>query len=810
MTRPPGESQDEAIKIPDVLPVLPLKDTVVFPYIILPLSVGRDKSVLAVDRALSESRVIMLVAQRDAANDNPGEADLFEVGTAAVIMRMLKLPDGRIRILVQGLARARVQHISQMEPYLQAKIERIEEPRPAAPSLEIEALVRSVKESLDRAVTLGKGISPEVMVIAANLEDPGRLADLAASNLDLKLAEAQSILETIDPIERLRRVSDQLVREIQVLTMQQEISSQARGEIDRSQREYFLRQQLKAIQQELGEGEELAEEIANYRKAADEKQLPEEAREELERQIRRLERSHPESAETQIIRTYLDWLTSLPWTTCSEDDLDLQHAQQVLDEDHYDLEKIKERILEYLAVRKLKPDTRGPILCFVGPPGVGKTSLGRSIARSLGRKFVRISLGGVRDEAEIRGHRRTYVGALPGRIVQGIRQAGTSNPVFVLDEIDKIGADFRGDPSSALLEVLDPEQNWSFVDHYLGIPYDLSKVMFIATANMLEPIQPAFLDRMEVIRLSGYTQEEKVRIARLHLTPKQTKENGLAEDQIEFTDEAIAAVIAGYTKEAGLRNLEREIAAICRKVAVKVARGEIERMVIDPAKVEELLGARKHFAEELLNRDRVGVATGLAWTAVGGDLLFIEVVAVPGKGQLLLTGQLGDVMKESAQAAVSYARSYAAIHGLGDDFFAKHDLHVHVPAGSIPKDGPSAGITIGTAILSVLTGKPINRRVAMTGEITLRGDVLPIGGLKEKTLAAKLAGIHTVIVPKLNRRDLAEIPAAITDGLTFHFVDHMDEVLKLALLDPDERQPDVTPQGEPSEIASEQPQPATV
>ena len=810
MSRPPGEPQDEAIKIPDVLPVLPLKDTVVFPYIILPLSVGRDKSVLAVDRALSESRVIMLVAQRDAATDNPGEADLFEVGTAAVIMRMLKLPDGRIRILVQGLARARVQHISQMEPYLQAKIERIEEPRPAAPSLEIEALVRSVKESLVRAVTLGKGISPEVMVIAANLEDAGRLADLAASNLDLKLVEAQSILETIDPIERLRRVSDQLVREIQVLTMQQEISSQARGEIDRSQREYFLRQQLKAIQQELGEGEELAEEIANYRKAADDKQLPAEAREELERQIRRLERSHPESAETQIIRTYLDWLTSLPWATCSEDDLDLVHAQGVLDEDHYDLEKIKERILEYLAVRKLKPDTRGPILCFVGPPGVGKTSLGRSIARSLGRKFVRISLGGVRDEAEVRGHRRTYVGALPGRIVQGIRQAGTSNPVFVLDEIDKIGADFRGDPSSALLEVLDPEQNWSFVDHYLGIPCDLSKVMFIATANMLEPIQPAFLDRMEVIRLSGYTQEEKVRIARLHLIPKQTKENGLSEEQIEFSDEAVAAVISGYTKEAGLRNLEREIAAICRKVAVKVARGEAERMVIDPAKVEEFLGARKHFAEELLSRDRVGVATGLAWTAVGGDLLFIEVVAVPGKGQLLLTGQLGDVMKESAQAAVSYARAYAAAHGLGDDFFAKHDLHVHVPAGSIPKDGPSAGITIGTAILSVLTGKPINRRVAMTGEITLRGDVLPIGGLKEKTLAAKLAGIHTVIVPKLNRRDLTEIPAAITDGLTFHFVDHMDEVLKLALLDPDERQPDVTPAGEPVEVASEQPQPATV
>jgi ATP-dependent Lon protease len=810
MTKPPGESQqDEAIKIPDVLPVLPLKDTVVFPYIILPLSVGRDKSVLAVDRALSESRVIMLVAQRDAAVDNPGEADLFEIGTAAVIMRMLKLPDGRIRILVQGLSRARVQHISQVEPYLQAKIERIDEPQPAAPTMEVEALVRSVKESMDRAVSLGKGISAEVMVIAANLEDAGRLADLCASNLELKLAEAETVLETIDPIERLRKVSDLLVREIQVLTMQQEISSQARGEIDRSQREYFLRQQLKAIQTELGEGEELTEEIAGYRRVADEKKIPEEAREELDRQIRRLERSHPESAETQIIRTYLDWLTALPWETLSADDLDLDHAQAVLDEDHYDLEKIKERILEYLAVRKLKPDTRGPILCFVGPPGVGKTSLGRSIARSLGRKFVRISLGGVRDEAEIRGHRRTYVGALPGRIVQGIRQAGTSNPVFVLDEIDKIGADFRGDPSSALLEVLDPEQNFSFVDHYLGINYDLSRVMFIATANMLEPIQPAFLDRMEVIRLTGYTQEEKVRIARLHLIPKQLRENGLTEEQITFSEAAIREVISGYTKEAGLRNLERELGAICRKVAVKVARGETAAQEIDPAKVEAYLGVRKHFAEELLNRDRVGVATGLAWTAVGGDLLFIEVVAVPGKGQLLLTGQLGDVMKESAQAAVSYARSWAGTHGIADDFFGKHDLHVHVPAGSIPKDGPSAGITIGTAILSVLTAKAVNRRVAMTGEITLRGDVLPIGGLKEKVLAAKLAGIHTMIVPKLNRRDLTEIPVTITEGLSFHFVDHMDEVLKLALIDETPAAEPASPAA-PAGVASEQPQTAIV
>jgi ATP-dependent Lon protease len=797
MTRPPGENQDEAIKIPDVLPVLPLKDTVVFPYIILPLSVGRDKSVLAVDRALAESRVIMLVAQKDAAQDNPGEGDLFALGTAAVIMRMLKLPDGRIRILVQGLSRARINHISQTEPYLQAKIERVDEPRAEAEPLEIEALLRSVKESLDRAVSLGKAISPEVMVITANLDDPGRLADLAASNLDLKPAEAQGILETIDPIERLRKVSEMIAREIQVLTMQQEISSQARGEMDKSQREYFLRQQLKAIQQELGEGEELSEEIATYRRLAEEKGVPEEAREELERQIRRLERSHPESAETQIIRTYLDWLTALPWNTLSEDDLNLDHAQEVLDEDHYDLEKIKARILEYLAVRKLKADTRGPIICFVGPPGVGKTSLGRSIARSLGRKFVRISLGGVRDEAEIRGHRRTYVGALPGRIIQAIRQAGTSNPVFVLDEIDKIGADFRGDPSSALLEVLDPEQNFSFVDHYLGVPYDLSRVMFIATANMLEPVQPAFLDRMEVIRLSGYTEEEKLHIARQHLIPKQMRENGITEENIELSDEGVKAVISGYTREAGLRNLERELAAVCRKVAVRVARGEMERVVIDAAKVEELLGARKHFAEELLGKDRVGVATGLAWTAVGGDLLFIEVVAVPGKGQLLLTGSLGDVMKESAQAALSYARAYSGSHGFAEDFFAKHDVHVHVPAGSIPKDGPSAGITIGTAILSVLTQRPVNRRVAMTGEITLRGDVLPIGGLKEKVLAAKIAGVHTIIVPRLNRRDLTEIPEAIKKDLTFHFVEHMDEVLEIALLDrlatPSEAKPDPPP-----------------
>src|SRR3954467_15132383 len=753
MTRPPGEPQDEAIQIPDALPVLPLKDTVVFPYIILPLSVGRDKSVLAVDRALSESRVIMLVAQRDAVTDNPGEADLFEVGTAAVIMRMLKLPDGRIRILVQGLARARVQHISQMEPYLQAKIERIEEPRPATPSLEIEALVRSVKESLDRAVTLGKGISPEVMVIAANLEDPGRLADLAASNLDLKLAEAQAILETIDPVERLRRVSDQLVREIPVLTMHEAISSQARGEIDRSQREYFLRQQLKAIQQELGEGEELAEEIANYRKAAEEKQLPEEAREELERQIRRLERSHPESAETQIIRTYLDWLTALPWGVTSEDDLDLQHAQEVLDEDHYDLEKIKERILEYLAVRKLKPDTRGPILCFVGPPGVGKTSLGRSIAREIGRKFVRVSLGGVRDEAEIRGHRRTYIGAMPGRVIQAMRRAGVVNPVILLDEIDKLGNDYRGDPSAALLEVLDPEQNRAFNDHFLEVDYDLSQVLFITTANSLATIPEPLRDRMEIIRLAGYLDQEKYQIARQFLLPRQLRQHGIPPESVTLEAEVIPAIVHGYTREAGVRDLERRIARLSRKLA----RARVERRTADGSSEPATAVSDRVSADQLtamlgvapfdplanVIEDKVGVATGLAYTSVGGDVLEIEVSVVPGRGRLQLTGTLGDVMKESASAALSYARARASALGLDREFLRTRDLHVHIPAGATPKDGPSAGIAIASAIVSALTGIPLRGTVAMTGEITLRGRVLPIGGLKEKSVAALRSEEHT-------------------------------------------------------------------
>ncbi|HUP41695.1 MAG TPA: endopeptidase La [Thermoanaerobaculia bacterium] len=807
----PGPAPEEQVKIPDVLPVLPLRDTVVFPYVILPLSVTRESSVAAVDRALTESRIILLAAQRDSSVEEPGEHDLFPSATAGIIMRMLKLPDGRIRVLVQGLARVRIQHLSQTQPYLQAKVERLEEPPVVESALAVEAMMRSVKESLDRAATLGRSISPEIMVIAANLEEPGRLADLAASNLELKLEEAQEILETLDPLARLTKVSEPLAREVQVLTMQQEISSQARGEMDRTQREYFLRQQLKTIQEELGEGDELAEEIAGYRAKAEEKTLPEEAREELERQVRRLERSHPDSAESSIIRTYLDWLTGLPWATYSEDHLDLDHAQQVLDEDHYDLEKVKERIIEYLAVRKLKADTRGPILCFVGPPGVGKTSLGRSIARAVGRRFVRLSLGGVRDEAEIRGHRRTYVGALPGRILQNVNQAGTSNPVFMLDEIDKIGADYRGDPSSALLEVLDPEQNSTFRDHYLGVEYDLSRVLFIATANLLEPIQPAFRDRMEVIRLSGYTEEEKLAIARRHLIPKQLEANGVTPAHVELTDGALSEIISRYTKEAGLRNLERELAAIFRKIAVRVARAPVKPpepppeetpespaeapapVVVDRAGVAELLGPARHFSEELLDRDRVGVATGLAWTEAGGDLMFIEVVAVEGEGRLRLTGQLGEVMKESGQAALSFARVWAETSGkvpLEDRrFFSRHDVHIHVPAGSVPKDGPSAGITIAMALLSVLTGRPVHRGVAMTGEITLRGDVLPIGGLKEKVLAARGAGVREVILPRLNERDLSEIAPHLKEGLTFHLVDSVDEVLDLALL---EREPAVT------------------
>ena len=770
--------------LPDVLPVLPLKNTVLFPYSILPLSVSGEKSAVAVDRALADHRMLMLVAQRDPSTDDPGEQDLHPVGTAALVVRMLRLPDGRVRILVQGLARAAVDYLAHTEPYLAARLQRV--PEPAAPEdMETQALVRIVKDQLDEVAGLGRSISSEVMVVATNLQDPRRLADLAASNLELKLEDAQALLETADGLVRLRRVSELLQREIHLLQMQQQLSSEARQEMDRSQREYFLRQQLRAIHAELGESDELADEIAGYRAQAAERHLSEEACQELERQVRRLERAHPDSAEGAVIRTYLDWLTTLPWSLRSEDNLDLDHARQVLDDDHYDLRTVKERILEYLAVRKLKGDARGPLLCFIGPPGVGKTSLGRSIARALGREFVRLSLGGVHDEAEIRGHRRTYIGALPGRILQGVHQARTGNPVFMLDEIDKIGSDFRGDPAAALLEVLDPEQNVSFRDHYLGIAYDLSKVMFITTGNLIEPIPPAFLDRMEVIRLAGYTQAEKLEIATRHLVPRQIEENGLEQRHVSFTRQGLERIIADYTREAGVRNLEREIASICRKVAMRVARGNHAKLVINAERLKRLLGPPRHHSDELLDRDRVGVATGLAWTAAGGDLMLIEALSLPGRGQLTLTGQLGEVMKESAQAALSYARSFAAERDLADRL-RRRDVHIHVPAGSIPKDGPSAGVTIATAIVSLLSARAVRRRVAMTGEITLRGEILPVGGVKEKVLAAHAAGVETLILPRANERDLREVPAAVRRVLRFQFVDHMEELLEIALVPPEQ------------------------
>jgi len=724
----------------------------------------------------------MVVAQKDPNVDDPKAADLHQFGTVALIMRMLKLPDGRVRILVQGFARAKVEYFDETQPYLAAKILPRTEPQVIPDSVELEALIRNVKAAVEKAVSLGKNLSQDLMAIASNLDEPGRLADLVASNLELKVDKAQQVLELVDPVERLRRIHELLTKELEVLEVQSDINAQARGEIDRNQREFYLRQQMKAIQQELGEGNELQEEIDQYRKKIKKAKMPPEVAEESERQVGRLERMHPDAAETATLRNYLDWMIGLPWSKSTKDNLDLRKAQKILDEDHYGLEKIKERILEHLAVRKLKKDSRGPILCFVGPPGVGKTSLGKSIAKALGRKFVRMSLGGVHDEAEIRGHRRTYVGAMPGRVIQSIHQAGSNNPVFMMDEVDKIGADFRGDPSSAMLEVLDPEQNHAFRDNYLGVPFDLSNVMFVTTANMLDPIQPAFRDRMEIIQLSGYTEEEKLEIAKRHLIPKQVAEHGLTSRQIEFTDDGVRAIINQYTQEAGLRNLEREIATACRKVARQVASGEKNIRKLHTDNIGKFLGRPRIFPEELLKRDQVGVATGLAWTPVGGDILFVEATGMKGRGLLTLTGQLGDVMKESAHAALSYARSHAKEFGINEDFFGKHDIHVHVPEGSIPKDGPSAGVTMATAILSLLTGKPVRRKIAMTGEITLRGEVLPIGGIKEKVLAARRAKIDTVIMPSLNERDLEDINEAIRKDMHFIFVDDIRDVFKAALL----------------------------
>ncbi len=769
-------------KMPSQIPLLPVRDVVVYPFMILPLFVGRDKSIRAVDEALSRDRLILLAAQRDAEAEEPNAEDLFAVGTVAMIMRMLKMPDGRVKILVQGVSRARIQGFTRRDPYFEARIAEVAEPEVAPQGLEVEALIRSVKEQIQKGVNLGKGVSPDVLVIINNLEHPGRLADLVASNLDLKVEQAQQILEIFEPLERLKRLSELLGKELEVLEMQHKIQSQAREEMDKSHREYYLREQLKAIQKELGESDERSQEIQELEQKIERAKMPPEVAQEAKTQLGRLSRMHPDAAEASVIRTYLDWLIDLPWAKQTKDKLSIKQAHKILEEDHYDLEKVKERILEYLAVRKLKKQMKGPILCFVGPPGVGKTSLGRSIARALGRKFVRISLGGVRDEAEIRGHRRTYIGALPGKIIQGIKQAGTNNPVFMMDEVDKVGADFRGDPSAALLEVLDPEQNVAFTDHYLGVPFDLRNVMFITTANLADPILPALKDRMEIIEISGYTEEEKLHIANKYILPRQLNEHGIGKKYLELTDESILKIIQSYTREAGLRNLEREVATICRKVAREVAEGKRGLTRVTGAGLYRYLGAPKFLPEPEQEKDEVGVATGLAWTQTGGDILYIESTMMRGKGSLSLTGHLGDVMKESAQAALTYARSRGTSLGIKEEIFAKYDFHIHVPAGAIPKDGPSAGITMATALISTLTRTAVRRDVAMTGEITLRGKVLPVGGIKEKALGARRMGIKTVIVPTKNDKDVKELPANVKRGMQFVYVDHMDQVLNVALV----------------------------
>ncbi|PIZ18332.1 MAG: endopeptidase La [Deltaproteobacteria bacterium CG_4_10_14_0_8_um_filter_43_12] len=772
----------EDVEIPNTLPLLPVRDVVIFSYMILPLFVGREGSIKAVDEALSKDRLIFLATQKDPTVEDPKPEGIYSVGTVATVMRMLKLPDGRVKILVQGLMRGRIIEYTQQKPCYIVNIEKIKEPIMPELPLEAEALMRSVKEHSEKVLSLRGLLSSDVLMVLNDIEDPGRLADLVGSNLNLKIEEAQQVLEIFNPIDRLIKVNELLSKEVELSSMQAKIQSQAKEEMTKTQRDYFLREQLRAIKNELGDADERTKETIDLKKKIKKAKMPKEVEKEANKQLDRLEQMHPDAAEASIVRTYLDWLVELPWKVNTKDNLDIKAAKKVLDEDHYNLEKVKERILEYLGVRKLSKKKKGPILCFVGPPGVGKTSLGKSIARALGRKFTRISLGGVRDEAEIRGHRRTYVGALPGRIIQSIKQAGSNNPVFVMDEIDKVGADFRGDPSAALLEVLDPEQNSAFSDHYLNVPFDLSNVMFITTANLVDPIIPALKDRMEVITLSGYTEEEKLKIALKFLLPRQLEENGITEKDMKISNEAILQMISHYTHEAGLRNLEREIAGVCRKVARRIAEGKKGGSKVNRGNLHKYLGTPRYLPEEEQSISEAGVATGLAWTQAGGEILHIEASTMKGKGNLILTGQLGDVMKESAQAAMSYARSKAKELNLDEDFYKNQDAHIHIPAGAIPKDGPSAGVTMATALISALSKTPVDKDIAMTGEITLRGRVLPIGGLKEKALAALRAKIGTVIIPERNKKDLDDIPNYIKKKINFVFAKKMDEVLKAALL----------------------------
>jgi ATP-dependent Lon protease len=774
-------SRDEDLDIPDVLPMMAVRDVVIFNYMIIPLFVGRPGSIEAVNEALNSDKLLMLVTQRDATKDDPGQDDLYSIGMVCTIMRTLKLPDGRLKVLVQAMAKARISKYIRTEPSYQVSVDVVEDEDTGEISVEMEALMRTVRDQTEKIMSLRGILSADLMMIINNIEDPGRLADLIGSNLRLKIPESQSILEEVNPVRRLRLVNNLLSKELEVSTVQAKIQNDAKEEMSKSQREYILREQLHALQKELGDSDERTQEIEELEQKLKKTKMSKAVRKETMKQLSRMEMMHPDSSEATIIRTYIDWILDVPWRKGSKDQLDLKSAKLVLDNDHYGLERVKERILEFLAVRKLNRSTKGPILCFVGPPGVGKTSLGQSIAQAMGRRFHRMSLGGMRDEAEIRGHRRTYIGAMPGRIIQGLKTVKSNNPVFMMDEIDKIGADYRGDPSSALLEVLDPEQNVEFSDHYLNLPFDLSKVMFITTANMSDTIPRPLLDRMEVIHLSGYTLEEKLVIANRYLLPRQLKENGVKKRQLRINDETITRIITHYTREAGLRNLEREIGKICRKVARKIAEGGRGPYSVTGRNLDRYLGPPKTIPEsEIETLDQAGLVTGLAWTEIGGEILQIEVNLMPGKGKLIMTGQLGEVMKESAQAALTYCRSRSAQLKVKDDYFDSTDIHIHVPAGAIPKDGPSAGITIATALYSAISEKKVRKDLAMTGEVTLRGRVLPIGGLKEKALAALRVNINNVIIPEHNKKELVEIPEDIRKRMKFHPVKDMDQVISLA------------------------------
>ncbi len=780
----PG-GDEKVLSIPPELPILPLRDTVLFPNSFMPLAVAREASVRLIDDAIGSSKLIAVFTQRDAALEEPGQEDLYPVGAATHIHKMFKLPDGSLRLIVQGLARVHLDAIVAREPYLRGQVRKAEETAGEAAHLEVDALQRNIKSNFQQVVSLSPLLSDDLQTLAVNITEPGRLADFIASSLStLSTAVKQEILETLDVRERMDKLNRLLIKELEVLELGSKIQSQVQSEVGKNQREYFLREQMKAIQRELGEGDEQAKEIEDLRERIEAAGMPEAVQKEALRELDRLAKMPVAAAEYTVSRTYIDWLVALPWAKRTDEVIDLLRTKSILDADHSDLEKAKDRILEYLAVRKLNPEVKGPILCFVGPPGVGKTSLAKSIATSLGRTFVRVSLGGMRDEAEIRGHRRTYIGALPGQVIQGLRRAESKNPVFILDEIDKLGSDFRGDPASALLEVLDPEQNNTFRDHYLDVPFDLSEVLFITTANYLDPIPPALRDRMEVLELPGYTEEEKLKIAVEHLVGKQVKNHGLDDQAIRFTDEALRTVIRGYTREAGVRNLEREIAALCRKVARRRAEGREDPVAIVPDLVVEFLGAPKFLDEEIEERTKhPGVSIGLAWTPAGGEVLFIESSRMPGGGSLTLTGQLGDVMKESARAALSWLRANAHRYGVSDDFFKDAEIHLHVPSGAIPKDGPSAGVAMVTSIASKVTGRPVRGDVAMTGEITLTGRVLPVGGIKEKVLAARRVGIRDVILPKQNEKNINEdISEDLRRDITVHYVTAVDEVLALALL----------------------------